>query len=137
MRPWDYVLKRLKAGLKGGLGPRKFALEAELQTRLVALAKQENRSAREVERDLVEAGLARRDLQGRLEGRWGRLSSREQQVAALTCLGYTNRQIAARLYISVETVKTHMKNLLIKFDLHGKGELKKALEEWDFSGWEK
>jgi DNA-binding CsgD family transcriptional regulator len=28
--------------------------------------------------------------------RWQKLSLREQDVTALTCLGYTNRQIAAK-----------------------------------------
>ncbi len=137
MRPWDIVLRRLKAGLKGGRERRAFALDADLQTRLVLLAQEEHRSAEEVQADLIEAGLAQRANQDSLVQRWQRLSAREQQVAALTCLGYTNRQIGARLYITTETVRTHMKNLLVKFNLHGKAEPKKALEKWDFSEWDK
>jgi DNA-binding CsgD family transcriptional regulator len=137
MRPWDYVLRRLKKGLKGGSQPHSFALDADLHTKLVSLAVQENRSARDVQADLIEAGLAQRDIQDELAARWASLSPREQQVAALTCLGYTNQQISAHLYIAVETVKTHMRNLLVKFGLHGKAELKKALQEWDFSEWDK
>jgi hypothetical protein len=34
------------------------------------------------------------------------------------------------------TIKTHVTNALIKFDLHSKGELRLALDEWDFSAWE-
>ncbi len=137
MRPWDYVLRRLKAGLKGSSPPRTFALDADLHTKLVTLARRENRSARDVQADLIESGLAQLDLQNDLVEHWQSLSSREQQVAALTCLGYTNRQISARLYITVETVKTHLRNLLVKFRLHGKAELKKALQKWDFSEWDK
>jgi DNA-binding CsgD family transcriptional regulator len=43
--------------------------------------------------------------------------------------------MAARLHISVETVKTHISNVLIKFNLHGKAELRQALSSWDFSEW--
>ncbi len=136
MRPWDFILKRLKAGWRRSPKPRSFELDTTLQTRLVTLAKQENRSPRELGADLIEAGLTQRSLQKALVERWQSLSPREQQVTALTCLGYTNAQISSRLYISVETVKTHMRNVLVKFNLHGKGEIKKALERWDFSEWD-
>jgi len=36
----------------------------------------------------------------------------------------------------VPTVKTHMANVLRKFDLHSKIELRMALSDWDFSAWE-
>ncbi len=136
MRPWDFILKRLKAGWRRSSKPRSFGLDTTLQTKLITLAKQENRSPRELEADLIEAGLTQRSLQDTLVKRWQSLSPREQQVTALTCLGYTNAQISSHLYISVETVKTHMRNVLIKLNLHGKGEIKKALERWDFSEWD-
>ena len=68
--------------------------------------------------------------------RWRMLSPREQQVAALICLNYTGRQIAARLKISPETVKTHTRNLLNKFGLRTRTELRQVLADWDFSAWE-
>ena len=57
-------------------------------------------------------------------------------MGALVCLGYTNRQIAARLVISVETVKSHIRNILYKFNLHSKRELGLLLGDWDFSAWD-
>jgi DNA-binding CsgD family transcriptional regulator len=74
-------------------------------------------------------------MHGELGKRWRSLSPLEQEVTALARLGYTNRQIGGRLGISEETVKTHVCNALVKFNLHGKAELRMALEEWDFSGW--
>jgi len=68
---------------------------------------------------------------------WQKLSCRQQQMTALTCLGFTNRQIAAHLGISKETVKTHVHNTQLKFQLHGIAELQEALMEWDFSSWAK
>jgi len=56
-------------------------------------------------------------------------------VAALACLNFTNRQIAARLSISPQTVKSHMRNLLLRFELHSKVELRQVLSDWDFSEW--
>ena len=67
--------------------------------------------------------------------RWQMLSPREQQVAVLTCQNFTNRQIAARLMITPETAKSHVRNVLRKFGLKSKAELRRALADWDFSAW--
>ncbi len=66
---------------------------------------------------------------------WEKLSAREKQVAALMCSGLTNRQIAARLVISPETVKTHVRHLLRKFGLRSRRELHTRLKNWDLSEW--
>jgi len=67
---------------------------------------------------------------------WDDLTPREQHVAALVCLGYTNKEIAKKLVIATSTVKTHVRNILHKFGLNGKLELKGVLREWDFSAWD-
>jgi DNA-binding NarL/FixJ family response regulator len=46
------------------------------------------------------------------------LSARETQVLTLIAEGERNRQIAARLAISVKTVEKHRSNLMHKLDLH-------------------
>ena len=48
------------------------------------------------------------------------LSPREKQVLRLVALGYTNRQIAERLYLSVKTVGTYRARLMAKLDLKGR-----------------
>jgi DNA-binding NarL/FixJ family response regulator len=45
------------------------------------------------------------------------LSPREREVAALVGDGLTNRDIAARLYISIATVKDHVHHILTKSGL--------------------
>ena len=67
--------------------------------------------------------------------RWRSLTPREQQVAALVCLNLTGRQVAAKLFISPETVKTHVRSILRKFDLGSRQELRQVLAGWDFSAW--
>jgi len=64
---------------------------------------------------------------------WESLSERQQEVAALACLGKTNAEIATRLDISLETVKTHMKVILRKFNVRGRHQLRYILRKWDFS----
>jgi DNA-binding CsgD family transcriptional regulator len=44
--------------------------------------------------------------------RWETLNPREREVSALICLGYTNRQAAARMSVTAATVKIHVRNVL-------------------------
>jgi len=69
--------------------------------------------------------------------RWILLSPREQDVTALTCLRFTNPQIAARLGLSKETVKTYLQKVLNKFGLQSKADLRVMFANWDFSAWER
>lgn len=47
-----------------------------------------------------------------------RLSRREQQVLSLIARGLSNKEIAARLGVSVRTVETHRERIMTKLDLH-------------------
>jgi two-component system, NarL family, response regulator NreC len=51
------------------------------------------------------------------------LSERELEVLRLVALGYTNNEIAKRMYISARTVETHRANLQSKLRLSGRPEL--------------
>jgi two-component system response regulator NreC len=51
------------------------------------------------------------------------LSPREREVLQLIAEGYTNKEIADILCISIKTVQAHRANLMAKLDLHDRGEL--------------
>ncbi len=51
------------------------------------------------------------------------LSDREFQVMRLLALGHTNREIAARLSVSIRTVDTHRGNLLKKLELRNNSDI--------------
>jgi two-component system response regulator NreC len=51
------------------------------------------------------------------------LSPREQEILQLIAEGYTNKQIAEILCISIKTVQAHRANLMGKLDLHDRGDL--------------
>ena len=51
------------------------------------------------------------------------LTSREQEVLQELLLGKSNREIAAALYITENTVKTHAKNIYSKYDVRSRAEL--------------
>ena len=51
------------------------------------------------------------------------LSERERQVALLLLQGKTYKKIAGELYISENTIKTHVRNIYSKLDVQSRGEL--------------
>ena len=48
------------------------------------------------------------------------LSVRERQVLDLLARGYSNRRIAEACYLSLNTVRTHVQNVLVKLGVHSK-----------------
>jgi DNA-binding CsgD family transcriptional regulator len=51
------------------------------------------------------------------------LTGREREVVALVALGRRRREIAAQLFISDATVKTHLRNAMQKLDVHSQAQL--------------
>lgn len=68
---------------------------------------------------LAEAELAR----GRRAGAGSVLTASEQRVADLVAAGYTNREVAARLSMSVRTVETHVGSVFRKLGVRSRSEL--------------
>jgi DNA-binding CsgD family transcriptional regulator len=68
---------------------------------------------------------------------WGSLTDREQQVVALCCLEYSDREIAAMLDIAYGTARTHLYNAIRKLGIRKKSELLFLLRIWDFSKFDR
>lgn len=133
-----YLWRRLRNLFKRGDTTRlTFNLDQDTHLALQRLARKETLSETELAADLLADSLNRLQADHQLWQKWQVLTPRQQEVAALICLGYTNQEIARRLTISPETVKTHVRNVLYKFNLHRKTDLQRALTGWDFSAWEK
>jgi DNA-binding NarL/FixJ family response regulator len=124
-----------RLGLKREAESRCFPLDANLYTAVVFQAERKQMPAEELHAELVAAALIQLQTNEDLKDHWQMLSPREQDVTALTCLGYTNRQIARKLNLAPDTVKGYVRQVMIKFDLHGKSELRMRLGNWDFSKW--
>jgi DNA-binding CsgD family transcriptional regulator len=59
---------------------------------------------------------------------WSALSNREQDVARLVALGWTNREIASELYLSVKTVEYHLGNTFAKYGFANRRQLRDLLQ---------
>ena len=60
---------------------------------------------------------------GGADGALDRLSAREQEVMRLIARGYTYKEVAAELFISIKTVETHVSSVLRKLQLSNRTEL--------------
>lgn len=74
------------------------------------------------ERQRLDEVLARRGIRARNSpvNHWSesrdKLTSREMDVISFLAAGYSNRETAAEMFLSTETVKSHVRNLLPKLD---------------------
>jgi two-component system response regulator NreC len=128
-------LRELFQKKKGEDEPRIFLKDEEIVTLVRKVAQQQGRSEEEVMTDFTKAGWDQLQQENEMMERWDSLSQRERQVVALICLGYRNYQIAEKLVIAPETVKTHLQNIFAKFNLRSSKELRFALKDWNFIEW--
>jgi DNA-binding NarL/FixJ family response regulator len=79
----------------------------------------------------VTAGFLRREGKRPAKSR-AALSEREADVLRLIASGYSNKEIAARLALSVKTVEAHKANAMRKLDLNGRIDIVKyaVLQGW-------
>jgi len=134
-RLWE----RIQRALRQEAPPRhrrSYRLDTRQVKNLHRLAQTEQRPFQEVASDLLVSEMVQHWVWQDLWRCWQSLTPREKDVTALICLGYTSNQVAARLYITPSTVKTHARNALAKFAMENRNELRRALSEWDFSQWD-
>jgi DNA-binding NarL/FixJ family response regulator len=116
----EHVLRALRAGAAG------FVLKDTPPDEIVAairrVAQGQPVLSPAVTRRLI-ARVAGADLDQRrthARGRLALLNEREREVAAAVGQGSSNAEIAAALYLSVPTVKTHVSSILTKLDLNNR-----------------
>jgi DNA-binding CsgD family transcriptional regulator len=135
---YQRVLRKIRSWFKREPASRtSFNLDIETLRSIEYIAALQQRTPEEVANQILEDVLRNHQAQQVHWAKWQSLTPREQEVAALICLGYTSRKIAAKLHISMETVKTHAEHILMKFDLQDRNALRVLLSGWDFSAWDR
>jgi DNA-binding CsgD family transcriptional regulator len=114
-----------------GQEPRVFLKDELMVVKVKEISVGQRRGEQEVYDDIIEAGMKVLRDKDQYASIWDSLSQREQQVTALTCLGYRSFEMADMLGISCETVRTHSKHIYVKFGLNRR-ELRLAVQDWDF-----
>ncbi len=108
----DYVYDALEAGASGFL--LKDVEPELLVAGIRAVHRGDSLLAPSVTRRLIESFLDRRPVPPVRRGPAGQLTAREAEVLGLVARGLSNGEIAAALYLSETTVKTHVGRILTK-----------------------
>lgn len=132
MSIWERFLHLIGKRPKPKSSPRTFELSESLQVTLSKFAQHAGRPENEFASEVVAAGLKQYVLREKMEQKWQSLTPREKDVARLIQRGFTNAQIAKRLSLSVETVKTHVAHILSKFNVRKKSDLRHMLGVLEF-----
>jgi DNA-binding CsgD family transcriptional regulator len=85
--------------------------------------------ARRVGRELRRLGVERRIVNPRVKTGWDSLTDAELTVVNLIAQGVTNRDVAARLHLSLHTVKTHVHNAFAKLGINSRAQLTRLMRE--------
>ncbi len=115
--------------------PQYVQLQPETLQAINEIAAEERRPLNDVIDNLLRFALKEHQLAQNSLDVWRQLTQREREITAYIWLGLTNPQIADTLSISPNTVKTHIKNILAKFDTNSKENLREMLATLDFSDW--
>ena len=102
------VFQSLEAGARG------YLLKDTTKEELVAAIRQVHLGERHLPQNIA-ARLADRLIRPKL-------TPREMDVLRLVCRGRTNKEMGAAMFISEETVKSHMKSLFQKLGVHDRAE---------------
>ena len=115
----EYIYRFLKAGATG------YVLKKAVGTELVSAIRAVSQG-----KSYIDSAIADRLIKGYLdpesagdETPYDYLSDREKTVFKLVAEGYTSRQIADTLTLSIKTVMTHRANIMEKLGFHNRAEL--------------
>ncbi|MEU0391690.1 response regulator transcription factor [Streptomyces sp. NPDC006208] len=112
----EYVYEALRAGASGFL--LKDASAGELAQAVRVVAAGDALLAPNVTKRLIaEFSRMTRSPRAPLKDRVGGLTERETEVLSLIAQGLSNAEIAGRLVVAEQTVKTHVSRILVKLGL--------------------
>ncbi len=117
-----YLRAALKAGVLGYI-PKKAA-DTELTSAIRAVHRGEIYLYPSMAKPLVEEAIYGSVAHnGMSVDNYELLSQREQEVLRLIAQGYTNQEIAGRLFLSIKTVETYKARLMEKLNINSRAEL--------------
>jgi DNA-binding NarL/FixJ family response regulator len=119
----EYVHEALRAGASGFL--LKDTLPLELLNAIRVVAAGDALIAPRITRRLIEEFARRPEPAATavLNAALSQLTEREREVLELVARGQSNAEIAANLFVSHATVKTHVSRLLMKLDARDRAQL--------------
>jgi len=111
----EYVLQSFQAGASGYI-LKEGAVE-ELVSAIRSIHADKSFLSPTVSKTLVDAYLRKMET-GKTETPFDLLTDREREVLQLIAEGFTNREVAKQLFISVKTVEAHRAHIMQKLNIH-------------------
>ncbi|MGB8656189.1 MAG: response regulator transcription factor [Candidatus Zixiibacteriota bacterium] len=111
----EYVLQSFQAGASGYI-LKEGAVE-ELVSAIRSIHQDKSFLSPTISKTLIDAYL-RKSETGKTETPFDLLTDREREVLQLIAEGYTNREVAKSLFISVKTVEAHRAHIMQKLNIH-------------------
>lgn len=115
-----YLLRALSAGAKGYL--LKDSAETDLVRAVQMVANKRPFFSPAISQTLLDDYLGQLQRQG-LQDSYDLLTDREKEILQLLAEGRSNKEVANLLDLSVYTVETHRKNIMLKLNLHSTAEI--------------
>jgi DNA-binding NarL/FixJ family response regulator len=109
----EYIQRALRAGASGYL--LKTADRRELELAVRAVARGEVWLSPAVSKQVVAAFGSGRAIRPGVES----LTARQREILQLVAEGYSNKEMANRLNVSVKTIDTHRTQLMDRLGIHG------------------
>ncbi len=117
----EYVVQALRAGASGFIG--KGSEPEEIADAVRAVHVGEALLSAPATRALIQRYLKASDVTAKQVSLLEPLTEREREVLTMVGRGASNDELAAALYISPHTAKTHVKRLMTKLDVHDRAQL--------------
>lgn len=111
----EYVLQSFQAGASGYI-LKEGAVE-ELVSAIRTIHQDKSFLSPTISKTLIDAYLRKMET-GKTETPFDLLTDREREVLQLIAEGYTNREVAKSLFISVKTVEAHRAHIMQKLNIH-------------------
>jgi two-component system response regulator NreC len=116
----EYVVPTIEAGARGFVS--KTAAFSELASAIQAVYQGGSFLSPMAAAAIVEECQQKVTIEGEKDS-YQQLTDREREMLKLVAEGYTAKEIADMLVISLRTVETHKSNLMKKLDIHNKADL--------------
>jgi DNA-binding NarL/FixJ family response regulator len=111
----EYILQSFQAGASGYI-LKEGAVE-ELVSAIRSIYQDKSFLSPTISKTLIDAYLRKMET-GKTETPFDLLTDREREVLQLIAEGYTNREVAKALFISVKTVEAHRAHIMQKLNIH-------------------
>lgn len=108
----EYIYKAFKQGAKGYL-TKQHTNKEELIEAITLVSRGENYFNKNISETILEQFVFEKDI----ESKFHSLGIREKEILKLIIEGYTNKEIADKLFVNIRTIETHKTNMLNKLEL--------------------